>query len=263
MRYLIHSRRPEPDPASLEGFDSVQFEGDVEAAAGGIGLRPFSREVETVGLPPHRPEGATEEERVLSDAHYLGRMGRRLDALLLLRHHLDADPTAASVRLALAEILEEAGELDEAVAELSQVISGSREAVPALVRRGALYARLGRTGEAETDLRRAVSEQPSYHQGYVQLGLALLRRGVVGESVKVLREALTRADDDPDTVYYLGEALYAQGELPEALGMLQRAAQLSPANPRSYKLMGRLLDRLGQTDEAMAMHRKAREVTIK
>jgi tetratricopeptide (TPR) repeat protein len=260
MRRLRTARSPDPDDFAEEGFDRLELEGD---AIGPVAdeipwLRPFGADIEGMVLTGTSAEQEPDAIRIPRLARELVSRGRRLDALLLLRRCLEDAPRDAEVRALLAELLDEGGEAESALEELTVARADASDPVPVLVRRGAILARAGRTAEAERDLREAVSLQPTYAPGHLHLGVTLLRRGLGGDAAAAFREALRLTPEDPDASYYLGEALLAQGQLAEALGALERAALLSPHEARSYKLMGRLLDRLGRTDEARAMHQRAR-----
>ncbi len=265
MRRLRSSRAPEPDDAAIEGFDRLDLEGDaIGPVADEVAwLRPFGADVPGLILADLSTGPEPEAIRVPRQARELTALGRRLDAVLLLRRYLEDSPRDAAVRATLAEFLDDGGEPEEALDELTRALADAAEPVPILVRRGAIHARQGRTGDAERDLRDAIRQQPRYAGAHFHLGVTLLRKGRGGEATASLRESLRWAPDDPDATYHLGEALESQGDLPGALAALEQAAALAPGNPRSYKLMGRLLDRVGRGDEAMAMHRKAREASIR
>ncbi|HEV8195091.1 MAG TPA: tetratricopeptide repeat protein [Gemmatimonadales bacterium] len=265
MRRLRNSRSPEADEAALEGFDRADLEGD---AIGPVidelpWLRPFGADVPGHALRAGLTADEAESDRVPRRARELVGAGRRLDALLLIRRYLDDAPKDAAVRTLLAELLDDGGDPDAALDELSRALDHATEPVPVLVHRGAILARRGRTAEAEQDLRDAIRRSPSHAPAHFHLGLTLLRRGRGADAAAALRESLQHAPDDADATYYLGEALQVQGDLAGALTALERAAALAPEQPRTYKLMGRLLDRLGRTDLAMAMHKKAREAGIR
>lgn len=265
MRRLRNSRSPETDEAATEGFDRADLEGDAIGPAIDelAWLRPFGADVPAHAVPVSPAENESESSRVPRRAREMVASGRRLDALLLLRRYLDDAPNDAVVRTLLAELLDESGDSEAALDQLSIALSHAAEPVPVLVYRGAILARRGRTAEAEQDLRDAIRHDSTHAPAHFHLGLALLRRGRGGDATVALRESLRHAPEDPDATYYLGEALEAQGDLSGALAALERAAALAPDLPRTYKLMGRLLDRLGRTDQAMAMHKKAREAGIR
>jgi len=265
MRRLQNSRAPEPDERAIEGFDRLELEGDaIGPVADEISwLRPFGWDI---AAPPPAPPGSEAEPEAVGvprQARELAALGRRLDALLLLRRYLDDHPRDATVRGLHAELLDQGGEAEAALAEYTLALADATDPVGFLVRRGDLLARSGRTAEAELDLREAIRQRAGYGPAHLHLGVTLLRKGRAGEAAQALGDALRCAPDDAEATYYLGEAQQAQGDLPAALRTLERAAALAPGDPRSYKLMGRLLDRLGKSDEAMAMHKKAREATIR
>lgn len=264
MRRLHNSRAPEPDERAIEGFDRMDLEGDaIGPVADEISwLRPFGWDIPG---PPPAPPGVEAEPEAIGvprQARELAALGRRLDALLLLRRYLDDAPRDAAVRGLLAELLDQEGEAEAALAEYALALAEAADPVELLVRRGDLLARAGRSGEAEQDLREAIRHRRDYAPAHFHLGVTLLRRGLGSDAAEAFQAALKCAPDDPESTYYLGEAQQTQGDLATALRTLERAAALAPSDPRSYKLMGRLLDRLGRTDDAMAMHKKAREATI-
>ncbi len=267
MRRLRNNRSPDSDELGLEGFDRLDLEGDaIGPAAEEIPwLRPFGADLPGPLLAdspsvPEEPESA----KTLRQARALIQLGRRLDATLLLRRSITDDPRGAdpSARLLLAELLDQSGEPEAAVAELGQALELLPDPFPALVQRGNLLARMGRLPEAEGDLRTAVRQRPGDPKGHYQLGMTLLRRGRGKEAARSLETALQASPSDAELLYQLGEARQSVGDLEGALVVLQRAAGQAPRDPRPLKLMGRLLDRLGRTEEAMAMHRQAREASL-
>lgn len=265
MRRLHTSRAPEPDWPSLEGFDRTGFEGDAVAPPGDeiVSLRPFGTDIPDLILIGSRLADEPEGLRIPRQARELVGLGRRLDAMLLLRRHLVDSPRDAVVRTLLAKLIDEGGDSEIALEELTRAFTDATDPVPVLVLRGAALARAGRTAEAERDLRDAIRLKPGHAPAHFHLGLALLRRGLGADATAALQEALELSPGDPEALYYLGEAREAQGDLAGALAALQRAAEVAPGASRTYKLMGRLLDRLGRTDDAMAMHKKAREASIR
>ncbi len=265
MRRLRNHRAPDPDPIAAEGFDRSELEGD---AIGPVAdeipwLRPFGADIPGPVLWDSGTEDEPEAARALREARALAALGRRLDAVLLLRRTQAEHPLDPESGVLLAHLLEQGGDAEGALAELSAAIATAADPLPILVKRGELLARVGQPAEAERDLRDAVRQRPTFAGAHFHLGVTLLRRGRASEAADALREALRLAPDDPEGHYHLGEALEAKGELAAALDTLERAARLLPGDGRAFKLMGRLLDRLGRTDEAMVMHRRAREASIR
>ena len=265
MRRLRTARAPDPDESALQGFDRATFEGDPIGPVADeiVTLRPFGADIPDRVLLRGAGVEEAAAQRIPRQARELVALGRRLDATLLLRRHLDDSPRDAVARTLLAELLDEGGDAETGLEELTRAHADATDPIPVLVLRGAALARAGRTAEAEHDLREAIRLRASYAPAHFHLGLTLLRRGLGADAIAALNEALRIAPDDPEAMYYLGEALQFQGDFPNALAVLERAAAIATGNPRTYMLMGRLLDRMGRTDDAMAMHKKAREATIR
>ena len=267
MRRLRNSRSPDPDELASQGFDRTELEGSaIEPVAEEITwLRVFGADLPGPLLSgASRTESETPSDRLLREARELIALGRRLDALLLLRHAVEPGPHPALVqsRLLLAELLEQTGETDEALAELGLALQSDQVNFAVLIQRGALLARTGKHAEAERDLRQAIRQRPDDPSGHAQLGLCLLRRGRAGDAARTFRDALRYAPDDPELLYQLGESLQSTGDVEGALTVLEQASGRAPQDPRPLKLMGRLLDGLGRTEQAMVMHRRARDASL-
>jgi Flp pilus assembly protein TadD len=267
MRRLRNNRSPDPDELASQGFDRADLEGSaIEPVAEEIPwLRVFGADLP--GSLLSEPPGAESEataDRVLRQARELIGLGRKLDALLLLRHTLEpgTHPAVPQARLLLAELLEQTGEIEAALEELGLALTEGGESFGVLLQRGALLARTSRAVEAERDLRAAIKLRPDDPEGHGQLGLCFLRRGRAADAARSFRDALRHAPDDPELLYQLGESLQAIGDTDAALAALERAAARAPRDPRPLKLMGRLLDGLGRTEQAMVMHRRARDASL-
>lgn len=262
MRRLHTSRDPDPDEASIQGFDSLLLEGDplIPTPDAVSSLRPFGRDLADPGIGPVAPFEESADHSGLARAERLASGGRRLEATQVLLQLVADRPDHAAARIALADLLEDAGDPEAALDQLSDALRTGTDQAAVLIRRGALHARMGRAKLAERDLRSAVSADPSNGAAYRYLGITLLRRGLMGEAVGVLRDAQRLAPDDGDVKLALGEALAADGQVAEALAAMEGATRATPGDPRTWTAFGRLLDRLGRTEEALAMHRKAREL---
>ncbi len=262
MRHLFNRRQGDGAEHDLSGAAADPLEGELRSRATdeGAARLPFADEFPPVAAAI--PEGDTADaalDQVLARAADLDRLGRRLDAILVLRSAVADGAPDPRLFQALANLMEAAGDAEEALGALDEglrVTSGE----PALrVARGALLGRLNRYAESEEELRLALTTMPGAVEANLHFGLSLLRRGRHAEAIEVLERAAGQSPDHPEVAFHLAEARYHAGDLEGALDGLQRAAILAPRDPRAYKLLGRLLDRLGRTEEAMSMHRKARE----
>src|SRR6187455_220687 len=258
----LHSRRSTPGDDADFGFDPLALEGDAREVAPdeGPALFPFAAD-----FPPSLLAESSSrvdephDARVLVRVRDLEGLGRRLDAIMVLRQSLGEEPGNVRLRHRLAELLEASGEEDTALEELEAGIRASRWDAALQVQRGALLGRMGRHPEAERELRAAIAMAPDSVDAALHLGLSLLRRGRHSDALTELQRAQSLDPRRGDVAFHLGEAWYHGGQLDRALQNLMRASELAPEDPRAYKLLGRLLDRMGRTEEAMVMHRKARE----
>ena len=259
---MHHSRSEAGEARALEGFDAGPLDGDLVGSPRDEGpwLRPYAADLSepVAGVAPTTL--AADEDRDLRRARELEGLGRRLDAVLVLRQALADRPDAADVRLSLASMLDRNGDTEDAIDVLSVGLSRGFANPSLLVPRGALLGKLNRHTEAEADVRRALEADPAQAEAHLQLGIVLVRRGRSQEALPVLQRARQLDQDSGEAAYHLGEVLYHLGDLPTALETLRKATELSPRDPKAYKLQGRLLDRQGRTDEAMVMHRKARDL---
>jgi len=244
------------------GFPSPALQGDRYEAGldEGPALRPFAADIAALveGRAAPDPAGA-DPGQVLRRAEDLEQLGRRLDAVLVLRQAVASAPGNEELLFRLVRLLEASGEGEEALEALDAGLQPARAAPRVRTRRGAVLCRMGRHAEAEADLRAALAAMPRDAEARLYLGLSLLRRGRHGEAIEELRQATALAPENGEAAFHLGEAWYHSGRFDQALVTLRQATELAPSDPRAYKLLGRLLDRMGRTEEAMAMHRKARE----
>lgn len=259
----LHNQRAGHGARDAElGFHPAALQGDLfhEGTDEGPALVPFAADIPALAPGgPDRFEGEVEPGSVLRRAEDLEHLGRRLDAILVLRQAVVDAPADVDLLFRLVDLLEAAGESEESLEVLDAGLKATRGTARVRIRRGAVLGRAGRHGEAEADLRTALSALPEDREGHLHLGISLLRRGRHAEAIEHLRKAASQSPEDGEAVFHLGEAWYHSGRFDQALVTLRQAADLAPEDPRAYKLLGRLLDRMGRTEEAMAMHRKARE----
>ncbi len=262
MRRLHHSRSDAGEARALEGFDAGPLEGDLVGSSRDEGplLRPYAADFSEPVVGVAQTTLAADEDRDLRRARELEGLGRRLDAVLVLRQALADRPEAVDVRLALASMLDRNGDTEDAIEVLTAGLGRGFANPQLLIPRGALLGKLNRHAEAEADLRRALDSEPNQPEAHLQLGIALVRRGRIPEALPVLQRARQLDQDNGEAAFHLGEVLYHLGDLSAALDTLRRATELAPRDPRAFKLQGRLLDRQGRTEEAMVMHRKARDL---
>src|SRR5678815_56558 len=141
----LHSRRSTPDDDADFGFDPLALEGDAREVAPdeGPALFPFAADFPPSLLAESTRVDEPHDTRVLVRVRDLEGLGRRLDAIMVLRQSLGEEPGNVRLRLRLAELLEASGEEDTALEELEAGIGASRWDAALQVQRGALLGRMG------------------------------------------------------------------------------------------------------------------------
>lgn len=196
----------------------------------------------------------------LKAANVLARQGR-LDAA---RDHLHATEAATArerVQLLIgeAQLLREAGRIDEAHAVLAAALERQPDEPELLYEAALLAERLGRVDELESRLRRLIEIRPDHAHAYNALGFSLADRNLrLAEARALIDRALELAPDDPFILDSKGWVLFRQGEPQAALETLQRAFAIRP-DPEIAAHLGEVLWTLGRKDEARQTWEKARQ----
>ncbi len=185
------------------------------------------------------------------------------------------------------------GKPDDAVKELTKAAKDA--GAPAFVALGELHEHLGALDEAGAAYQQAVdAATPAYRADALAiLSTFTLRKGTGREALRIANTAVeagesattlaararaqVRSEDGPgalesaDKAVALdgsnalaqiarGEALFALGKNAEAEGALKKAVQLAPDSPLAHSRLARVLLALGRPPEAVAAARKATEL---
>ncbi len=122
---------------------------------------------------------------------------------------------------------------------------------------GTVLHGLGRTTEAIAHLRRAVVIDPGAADSHSNLGFALLQEGDVAGAIAPLRRALELDPALPRVQFNLAGALRTLGDPEGALPHYRAAARLSTNDAAMQAFVGYSLDDLGRPEEAIAPLRRA------
>ncbi len=178
----------------------------------------------------------------LSLAQALERDGAEEEALAHYRNCLQSEAQAGEARLALARLLLRAGRIAEAQ-EL-----GADPAVHFLVAQAMEEA--GDIDAAMAGYRQALMLQDGHVASLTNLALLLMAQSQNDAALQLLRRAEREAPDDAVVQVNLGGALLALGELEEAIAAYRQAARLAPDVLASHQGLGIALLRAGRYGEA-------------
>lgn len=172
---------------------------------------------------PRRAEAQLRVAQVLADAG-------RLDEA---RHHLQGLPGegAARVRwwLAEAQLLRDARRVDEALAVVDGALRQFPDDPDLLYESAMLAERKGQHSVMEIRLRKLIALQPGHAHAYNALGYSLAERGVrLEEAEQLIGKAVELAPEDPFIVDSLGWVLFRKGDVSGAVLHLERAYRLKP-----------------------------------
>jgi tetratricopeptide (TPR) repeat protein len=159
----------------------------------------------------------------------LARQGRMEEA----RQHLQGVEVASAkdqVRLyqVEAELLAEAGRLDDAMSVYDLALSENADEADLLYSRAMLAEKMGRIDLLERDLRAILAHDPDHAQALNALGYTLAdRTDRYEEAHELIAKALAQRPDDYFILDSMGWVLYRMGRYPEAVEHLRRAAAAS------------------------------------
>lgn len=171
------------------------------------------------------------------------------------------DPLLESVRSldnsALAHLmkgvdLENAGQLNEAIAEHEQAVKQDPKLAQAHANLIALYGRVGRAESAEREYRATVEINPNLPQSHYDYGVFLVNQQRFREAELAFRKALESSPKYAEAHSNLGAMLEREGKTEEAVQHYRAAIENKPNFRMAHFQLGRLLLAKKRTSEAIA-----------
>lgn len=168
--------------------------------------------------------------RALADLH-LGQQ-KTADALKVVRAGLEQEPTSFALRLVLAGILEQNGDIEAAIAEYETML---KEQPGSLIVTNNLVSLLSDHRSDKASLERAYTLSGTLRKSPVPhfkdtVGWMHYLRGDHRAALSLLEEAATELPDVALVRYHLGMAYVATGQNEKASEQLKKAVQLAGAN---------------------------------
>lgn len=161
-------------------------------------------------------------------------------------------PQERMFKLLQAQALGGLGRLDEAVALLDSLLTGSTEEdIEVLSTKAQVLSEAERYKEAEAAIQEALRRDPRNNMLLIQLSLTQERLNRFAEAEATLRMLLDRDPDNAVALNNLGYYLTERGErLQEALELIRRAVTIDPTNGAYLDSLGWVYFQLGQLDDA-------------
>lgn len=198
------------------------------------------------------------------------------------------DLVGGHVQVERSQGLIAAGQYDEALAGLDEMLAKDPENIAALSMKGRVYLMLGDTDRAEQTWRRCLELDPANSDVVASLchlevskknyeeviklarvgrktrspfgvfdaleARALTALGRRDEAAAVVESALAVSPDDPDLLSVRAAWLVDQGKLAEAEAALTRAVAVSPFHQRSRRQLAALLQSVDRQQDAVAVY---------
>ncbi|MFP4147253.1 MAG: tetratricopeptide repeat protein [Halorhodospira sp.] len=189
-------------------------------------------------------------DRLLTEAQKLHRKGqldaarRRYDALL------EQDPHHGEGRLYRALLLQNQGQIRDALGEARQAMADIADPEPALqMNYGVLLKNAGYVQEAEEAYRQALAKAPQSTAIKANLATVLMLMGRVREAEPMFWE-LTRVMEEPAPWLNLARLSLRREDWEQAREQLHAAEDLDPANPEVHLLRAQRFEKLQDHESA-------------
>ncbi|WP_209424404.1 tetratricopeptide repeat protein [Pararhodobacter sp. SW119] len=209
------------------------------------------------------PDSGFDMAATLGRAQVLDNLGQLDEAIEVLEDLVARYPDAAGAHQALADFLRRAERHEESLGAYTRAIElleaqGIEAEWPLWFSRAVAHERSGQWAEAEADFRRALVDAPDQPLVLNYLGYSLVeRRENLDEALEMIERAVA---GDPDSGYIvdsLAWALFRLGRYEEALPHMERAVELMPSDPILNDHLGDVYWTLGRYREARFQWRRA------
>ena len=173
---------------------------------------------------------------------------------------VEIEPGYARAQYNLAGVLNEKGQVDEAITHFQRALEIQPGYSMAHYQLGEILRQRGRVDEAIAHFRRAVEIRPDYAEAHNGLGVALLRKGQVDEAITHLQRALEIQPNRAEDHNNLAGVLWQRGRVQEAIMHYQRSLAIRPDYALAHHNLGKLLQQEGRVQEAVAHYQRALEI---
>ena len=232
----------------LQRLGQAQLEeNDVDAA-----IATFSMIVD------HYPEDVNSLRRLASIEFSAGRYesaAKRLEAVL------DRDPNQPELVFALGQIKRALGDAGGAFAVFERIDPTAPNYVDARLQIAAIHEQAGRLDESLAEIERLRAIRPDRQLDYHAAALRI-ELGDFGGGVALLEGLLDGSDEDRDVLYQLGVQYGVAGDVDRSIEMMQRVLALDPDNANALNYIGYSWAERGENlEEAERLIRRAIELS--
>ncbi len=190
----------------------------------------------------------------------LGAQGHFDAAMQAFAAALALDAKDAEVYFNRANFRFQAGQVQEALADLDAAIKLRGSYLEARSNRANLLIQQGDFARAEKDLDYLVNKVTNNPDVWVALGLARYKVSKFKESMQCNERALRLVPNHPDALLNSSSAMHDQGEYPAALAWAEKALAATPNRAEAHYAKAQALMAMHRFDEAVVAYSRAIEL---
>lgn len=179
------------------------------------------------------------------------RLGDLDGAIASISDALVQSPDVVAYRLMRAQLLRRKGENTRALADVDRVLELAPNAVDALIERGTINNALTNRDQAIADCSRAIDRSRDNAAAYVCRGLARAGKGEIKAARGDLDRAVQIDGSQPEAIVARGYVLYQLGSLDAAIADFRRALVLDSTSADARRFLGVALIDKGETTAGM------------
>ena len=178
---------------------------------------------------------------------------------LLQQAEVRNDDDRAKLIVGEAQLLRDAGRLDEALRLVADTLELNKNSIDLLYEHAMLAERAKQFDLMERELRKLIQIAPDNQHAYNALGYSLADRNVrLQDALELISKANQLAPNDPYILDSLGWVEFRLGRLEQALKTLQRAYEIK-ADAEIAAHLGEVMWKMGRQDEAKKLWRSAND----
>jgi cellulose synthase operon protein C len=204
-------------------------------------------------------KAAVGDNRVLAPAQRdlgraLAKLGRRKEAMEMLRKALRTAGAQSGIRAEIYEIIVEVYRADDKLRELITELEGQHpNDFEQLRMLGSLYEETGQVQKALTTYKQALAKKQNDIATRLKVVQLLQIQGELDEAIKQYEELIRSAPRNPDYVFQLAEALIQRGERQKALEHLKKLETRSEGDEETLAALVDFYERVEEKARAMAV----------
>ncbi len=174
-----------------------------------------------------------------------------------LKETLSKNPKNSASLLKLAQLYDEKGQIDDALANLDACVSQKPNSAEVYLYYGTLLRQKGRLSEAQKAFEKALEINKFMSKAFYQLGLLEKTREHYDYARDLFQKSIQLSPDDPYAHYQLGMTYKELGKTDLAIMEVKRATVLHPTDSYGHSRLGQFYQQTNKYDLAIAAYSKA------